>query len=98
MRLALTKNQLRTADIHCDEARLAKQNLQRIAVNQISIDHFINGRENGYQFLAWGLAKSLLTQNIGLTEINVACRNAMGDLLKRNGYRTPDDLNYFKHQ
>ncbi len=96
MRLALTKNYNRSADIFCDEARLAKQKLQRVVITQMSIDHYLNGRESGYQFLLWAIRKSLMPTHVVLTETNTERRNAMGLLLKHDGYQSPDGMNFMK--
>jgi hypothetical protein len=97
MRLALTKNPNRNADILCDQVRFAKQKLQRVAITQVSIDHYVKGRENGYEFVRWALSKCLMPLHVVLTEVNIDRREAMASLLKRNGYRTADNLNFMKY-
>ena len=97
MRLAITKNQHRHADIFCDEARTAKQYLQRHSIAQVTIDHFLNGRENGLQFMNWAIHKSLMPLNVIITEMNVERRQAMSLLLESNGYRSADGMNFMKY-
>jgi hypothetical protein len=97
MRLALTKNQNRSADVFCDEARYAKQTLQRVLISQVSIDHYLNGRESGYQFVRWALSKGLMPAAVILTEASIEHRNAMGSLLERQGYRSADGMNFVKY-
>jgi hypothetical protein len=97
MRLALTKYQHRHADIFCDEARKAKQHLQRHSITQVTIDYYLNGRESGHQFICWAIRKCLMPQHVLLTEANIERRKAMGFLLERNGYRSADDMNFMKY-
>ena len=98
MRLALTKNHNRNADIFCDEARFAKQKLQREVITQISIDHYLNGRESGYEFVRWAISKCVMPMHIVLSEINRERRKAMGGLLTANGYRSPDGMTFIKYR
>ena len=97
MRLALTKNKNRSGDIFCDEASHAKRKLQREPITQLSIDHYLNGRENGYQFICWALGRSVMPLHIVLTESHLERREAIAKLLIKSGYRSGDEINFMKY-
>ena len=97
MLLAVTKNNARQAHFLCDEAGEAKQYLQRHAITQMSVDYYLNGRENGYQFLSWSIQKGLLPAYVVLTETSQRYRKVMATLLSSQGYRSADGINYMRY-
>lgn len=97
MRLAVSKNQNRIADIFCDDARKAKEKLRNSGVTQLYVDHYLVGRENGYQLLAWAIRQQLMPLYVVITERQIEKRLAMNELLSKYGYRSADGTRFMKY-
>lgn len=97
MRLSVSKNQNRFADIFCDDARKAKEQLLKNSVTQLYVDHYLVGRENGRQLLAWAFQQQLMPTYVVITERQPQKRQAMMRLLDANGYRSADGINFMKY-
>ncbi|ODS24045.1 hypothetical protein AB835_05865 [Candidatus Endobugula sertula] len=97
MRLSVSKNQNRFADVFCDDARKAKKQLLKNSVTQLYVDHYLVGRENGHQLLTWALHQQLMPLYVVVTERQLQKRQAMIHLLETNGYRSADGMNFIKY-
>ena len=97
MRLSVSKNQNRFADIFCDDARKAKEQLLKYSVTQLYVDHYLVGRENGHQLLAWAFQQQLMPMHVVITERQPQKQQAMIRLLETKGYRYADGINFIKY-
>ncbi len=97
MRLVVSKNQNRITDVFCDDAKKAKQQLFNHSVTQLYVDHYLVGRENGHQLLAWAFRQQLMPLYVVVTERQSQKRQAMITLLETNSYRSADGINFIKY-
>ena len=97
MRLSVSKNKNRFADVFCDDAKEAKKQLLQQAVSQLYVDHYLIGRENGHQLLTWAFQQQLMPMHVVVTERQAKKRQAMIRLLETKGYRSADGINFMKY-
>lgn len=87
-------------DLNCEcIARTSQAAKKLIALGGwecICFDHDLGEESNGYDILCWGIENNFLSNHIQIITSNPVGRNKMSLALKNNGYKTINNVDFYK--